>query len=111
MNRRVVQIDTPAIDGCDVMTTLDVTIQEICEKALSDKLAELGAISGVCIVMEVATGDIKAMTGLTRHADGSYHEDTALPVTDIYEPGSVFKPMSFLVAFDDKKSRCRTRWT
>lgn len=103
MNRRVVQIDTPAIDGCDVMTTLDVTIQEICEKALSDKLAELGAISGVCIVMEVATGDIKAMTGLTRHADGSYHEDTALPVTDIYEPGSVFKPMSFLVAFDDKK--------
>ncbi len=103
MNRKVVQIDTPAVDGCDVMTTLDITIQEICEKALSDKLEELGAISGVCIVMEVATGDIKAMTGLSRHADGTYHEDTALPVTDIYEPGSVFKPMSFLVAFDDGK--------
>lgn len=103
MNRRVVQIDSPAVDGCDVMTTLDVTIQEICEKALSDKLKELEAKSGVCIVMEVATGDIKGMTGLTRHEDGSYHEDTALPVTDIYEPGSVFKPMSFLVAFDDGK--------
>lgn len=101
MNRMVEVIDTAAVDGCDVMTTLDVNMQDICEKALREKLKEINAVSGICILMEVATGDIKAMTGLSRRDDGSYHEDMALPVTDLYEPGSVFKPMSFLVAMDD----------
>lgn len=101
MNRSVEVIDSAATDGCDVMTTLDVNMQDICEKALREKLKEINAVSGVCVLMEVATGDIKAMTGLSRRSDGSYHEDMALPVTDLYEPGSVFKPMSFLVAMDD----------
>lgn len=101
MNRMVEVIDTAAVDGCDVLTTLDVNMQDICEKALREKLEEIDAVSGVCVLMEVATGDIKAMTGLSRRSDGTYHEDMALPVTDLYEPGSVFKPMSFLVAMDD----------
>lgn len=101
LNRKVQRIDKPAEDGCDVVTTLDVGMQEICEKALSDKLTELEAASGVCILMEVNTGDIKAMTSLQRRKDGTYHEDAPTAVTDLYEPGSVFKPMSFLVAFDD----------
>ena len=101
LNRKVQRIDVPAEDGCDVVTTLDVNMQEICEKALSDKLSELEAISGVCVLMEVKTGDIKAMTSLQRREDGTYHEDSPTAVTDLYEPGSVFKPMSFLVAFDD----------
>lgn len=101
MNRMVEVIDTAAVDGCDVLTTLDVNMQDICEKALREKLEEINAVSGVCVLMEVATGDIKAMTGLSRRSDGTYHEDAALPVTDLYEPGSVFKPMSFLVAMDD----------
>lgn len=100
-NRRVEVVDQPAEDGCDIVTTLDVSMQEICEKALADKLAEIEAPQGICILMEVATGDIKAMTSLMRYADGKYYEDHAAAVTDLYEPGSVFKPQSFLVAFDD----------
>ena len=76
-------------------------MQDICEKALSDKLTEIDANSGVCILMEVGTGDIKAMTSLRRMADGSYQEINADAVKNLYEPGSVFKPMSFLVGMDD----------
>ena len=101
LNRYLTIIDKPAVDGYDVMTTLNVGMQDICEKALSDKLTEIGANSGVCILMEVGTGDIKAMTSLRRMADGSYQEINADAVKNLYEPGSVFKPMSFLVGMDD----------
>lgn len=101
LNHYLSIIDKPAENGCDVMTTLDVGMQDICEKALGDQLKEIEAISGVCILMEVATGDIKAMTSLRRLEDGSYQEINADAVKNLYEPGSVFKPMSFLVGMDD----------
>lgn len=99
-------VDEPAIDGCDVQTTLNVEMQDICEKALGDQLASLqekygGCNAGVCILMEVATGDVKAITSLTRTDDGTYKEINADAVRNLYEPGSVFKPMSILVAMDD----------
>jgi len=100
-NKYLTIIDKPAVDGYDVQTTLDVNMQDICEKALGDRLTELEANSGVCILMEVATGDIKGITSLTRLKDGTYQEINANAVKNLYEPGSVFKPMSFLVAFDD----------
>lgn len=101
LNRYLTIVDKPAEDGCDIQTTLDVGMQDICEKALGDQLAEIDAISGVCILMEVQTGDIKAMTSLRRMQDGSYMEVNADAVKNLYEPGSVFKPMSFLVGMDD----------
>lgn len=94
-------IDKQAEDGYDIQTTLNIGMQDICEKALGDKLKEIEANSGVCILMEVATGDIKAMTSLTRMSDGTYKEVNADAVKNLYEPGSVFKPMSFLVGMDD----------
>lgn len=101
LNRYLTIEDEPAQDGYDVQTTLDVGMQDVCEKALGDKLRELNANSGVCILMEVATGDVKAITSLTRTADGNYYEIGANAVSNLYEPGSVFKPMSFMVAMDD----------
>lgn len=77
LNRYLTIIDKPAEDGLDVQTTLNVGMQDICEKALSDKLTEIDANSGVCILMEVATGDIKAMTSLRKMNDGSYQEINA----------------------------------
>lgn len=103
LNRFLTIVDQAPEDGADVLTTLDVGMQDICEKALSDKLKEIEANSGVCILMEVGTGDIKAMTSLQRMKDGSYQEVNADAVKNLYEPGSVFKPMSFLVAMDDGK--------
>ncbi len=106
LNRYLSIVDKEAVNGCDILTTLNVGMQDICEKALADKLNDLNATdgnvnSGVCILMEVATGDIKAMTSLRRMADGSFQEINADAVKNLYEPGSVFKPMSFLVGMDD----------
>lgn len=101
MHKKLPIIDRPAEDGCDVQTTIDINMQDVCEKALRDKLVEINANSGVCILMEVATGDIKAMVSLKKLEEGVYQEVNAAAVSNLYEPGSVFKPMSFLVAMDD----------
>lgn len=100
-NRYLTIVDKPAEDGYDIVTTINVGMQDICEKALTDKLREIDANSGICILMEVATGDIKAMTSLQKTANGTYQEINADAVKNLYEPGSVFKPMSFLVGMDD----------
>lgn len=94
-------IDLPAENGYDVQLTINVKMQDICEKALRDKLEEINAEHGICILMEVATGDIKAMCSLSRMEDGRYAEIQNLAVSNSMEPGSVFKPVSFLVALND----------
>lgn len=94
-------VEQPAVDGLDVQTTLNVSMQDICEKALKDQLQALNAKMGVCILMEVATGDIKAITSLSRQSDDTYRETWPYAVNGLFEPGSVFKPMSFMVALED----------
>lgn len=90
-------------DGADVVTTIDVGIQDIAERALRDELLlpEVSGVMGVALVMEVETGDIKAMVNLTRGSDGKYYEMQNNAVGYRCEPGSVFKPASILVALDD----------
>ena len=102
-NRYIDVVDTTAEDGCDVVTTLDVSMQDLTEKVLGDQLRQLNARAGMCILMEVATGDVKAISSLSRLSDGSYAEIEPRAVTNMMEPGSVFKPMSFMVAMDDGK--------
>lgn len=110
VNRQDITIvDKPAVDGCDVKTTLNVEIQDIAEKALLDVLHKQNeqyggdARTGVVVVMEVETGDIKAMVNMSRADDGGYYELKNNALTDILEPGSTFKTASLLVALDDKK--------
>lgn len=101
-NVNLQEVIRPAESGSDIQTTLDVGMQDICEKALADRLRELPATySGVCILMEVATGDIKAITSLSQNASGDFVERTTAAVSNLYEPGSVFKTVSFMVAMDD----------
>ena len=108
-NEHLTIIDEPAINGKDVQTTLNVEIQDIAEKALLDVLHKQNEVyggdarTGVVIVMEVATGDIKAIVNMNRLEDGSYYETKNNALTDILEPGSTFKTASLLVALDDKK--------
>lgn len=107
MNKYLTIVDVPAQDGCDVQTTLNIQMQDICEQALGEQLKKLnedgsGQVEfGVCILMEVATGDVKAITSLSRMADGSFREVQNKAISNLMEPGSVFKPMSFLVAMND----------
>lgn len=94
-------VEVPAIDGSDVITTIDVDIQDITENALRDKLIETDAESGTAIVMEVATGEIKAISNLDRQSTGVYAEGNPNAFSYMNEPGSTFKTISMIVALED----------
>lgn len=93
---------TQPIDGCDIVTTIDVNMQDLAERALLDELKLIGGEMGVAILMEVETGDIKAIVNLMRNENGNYIEGVNSAISYRCEPGSVFKVASFLVALDDE---------
>ena len=107
MHRRKIlskYLDIPVlspIDGVDVVTTIDVGMQDLAERALVDELKEINGEMGVVILMEVKTGDVKAIVNMTRGQDGNYYEMVNNAISYRCEPGSVFKVASFLVALDD----------
>ena len=100
-NRRGSVVTRPPVDGADVVTTLDVGMQDLCEKALLDELKLRNALMGVAILMEVPTGDVKAIVNMEKSADGEYRERLNNALGYRCEPGSVFKTASILVALDD----------
>jgi cell division protein FtsI (penicillin-binding protein 3) len=89
-----------AVNGMDLYSTIDIEIQDITEKALLNELKRTQAESGTIIVMEVKTGEIKAITNMGRTAYG-YGEDRNRAVADLPEPGSTFKIASVMVALED----------
>lgn len=88
-------------NGQDVVTTIDINLQDVAENELNNKLVETGASFGCVILMEVGTGNIKAMANLTRHKDGTYGEDLNYAVGSKAEPGSTFKLMSLVAGIED----------
>ena len=103
MNRYLNITDIEPVDGADIITTIDVDMQDICEKALVDKLQELNAMVGVAVLMEVKTGEVKAIVNMTRGNDGKYYEMRNNAISDMMEPGSTFKTASIMVALEDGK--------
>ena len=111
MHRRKVlskYLDIPVmspIDGADIVTTIDVGMQDLAERALVDELKEINGEMGVAILMEVKTGDVKAIVNMSRQYDSNgepyYAEAVNNAISYRCEPGSVFKVASFLVALDD----------
>lgn len=94
-------IDKEPVDGYDLVSTIDVSMQDICESALREKLHELDASMGVVVLMEVKTGDVKAIVNLQRYDDGEYYEARNYALAALMEPGSTFKTASIMVALDD----------
>ena len=101
LNKFINISDTAAVDGEDIVTTIDVSIQDLAERSLKKELIKDNAYTGVAIVMEVATGDIKAMVNLDRDSLGNYYEGRNHAIADLLEPGSVFKTASILTALED----------
>ena len=101
MNKWLNIVNRPPVDGCDIISTLDVGMQDIAEKALVDKLKEIDAISGVAVLMEVETGDVKAIVNMTKCNDGEYREIRNDAIANMMEPGSTFKTASIMVALED----------
>ncbi|WP_430899810.1 MULTISPECIES: penicillin-binding protein [unclassified Paraflavitalea] len=88
--------------GKDIITTINVNIQDIAEQALYSVLKENECEYGTCIVMEVATGKIKAMANLGRTSKGDYTEDLNYAIRTS-EPGSTFKLATMLALLEDKQ--------
>ena len=74
-DRRVSLVDVEPEDGHDLMTTIDIDVQDVADRALRNKLKEplVNGEEGMAVVMEVATGDVKAIVNLQRGADGEYY--------------------------------------
>lgn len=94
-------VEVEPVEGMDIRTTIDINIQDITEKSLVDMLKKVDAASGTAVVMEVMTGEIKAITNMGRIREGVYGEDTNHAVADETEPGSTFKVASIMVALED----------
>ena len=88
-------------NGYDIYTTLDINIQDIAERALMRKMIEKEALEGTCVVMEVATGKIKAMANLGRDSSGNYFETNNYALRTS-EPGSTIKIIPLLTALDEQ---------
>ena len=94
-------VQVEPIDGMDITTTIDVDLQDIAEKALIDGVREFDAAEGCAILMEVRSGEVKAIVNMQRNKDGSYSENRNGAVSDMTEPGSTFKVVSLMAALDD----------
>ncbi len=89
-------------DGYDVYTTIDVNIQDIAHHSLLGQLEKYEAEHGCVVVMEVKTGEIKAIANLAKTSKGTYYEKRNYAVYESHEPGSTFKVMAMMAALEDK---------
>ena len=88
-------------DGYDVISTIDINIQDIAHHALLRQLEHYKAEHGTVIVMETRTGEIKAISNLGRTDEGTYYERLNYAIGESHEPGSTFKLMSLVAALED----------
>ncbi len=88
-------------NGRDIVTTLDINVQDVAEHALMSILQKYECLYGTCIVMEVSTGKIRTLVNLGRQPDGSYWEDFNYAMIPT-EPGSTFKLATLLSLLNDK---------
>lgn len=89
-------------DGFDIVSTIDVNIQDITHHELLAQLEKFKGQHGCAVVMEVETGNIKAIANLTRKRNGKYAESFNYALGESHEPGSTFKLMSMVALLEDK---------
>src|SRR5690606_8328203 len=97
------EMDVAPVDGADIISTIDIRMQDIAQNALERQLIASNADNGCVIVMEVKTGEVRAIANYTKVAEGSYEEKFNYAIAQSAEPGSTFKLASDLVALEDGK--------
>ncbi len=90
-------------DGYDIISTLDVYIQDIAHHALIDQLVKYKADHGCVVVMETKTGYVKAISNLGKVAENTYAETTNYAIAESHEPGSTYKLADLMTLLEDKK--------
>jgi len=101
--------EVPAVQGADILSTIDVNYQDVAQKALKDELIKSQADHGCVILMEVATGEIRAIANFTRTKDGDYEEKLNYAISDATEPGSTFKLATYMTLLDQHKIDTSTK--
>src|SRR5690606_13568026 len=96
-------MDVAPVDGADIISTIDIGMQDIAQRALENQLIRNNDEYGCVSLMEVATGEIRAVANFTRISEGVYQEKFNYAIAQSAEPGSTFKLASFLVAIEDGK--------
>ncbi len=92
-----------AKDGADIISTIDVNYQDVAEDALKKQLIKTQADHGCVVLMEVATGEIKAISNFTKTKSGEYREVYNYAISEAAEPGSTFKLATYMTAFEHNK--------
>ncbi len=88
-------------DGNDIVTTIDVDLQDVASSALETQLRKHNAHHGCAVLMEVETGDIRAIANLESGDDGNFHETYNYAIAESTEPGSTFKLAALMAAIED----------
>ncbi len=92
--------DVKPLDGYDVHTTIDINLQDVAQNALLRALEKHKAAYGSVVLMEVKTGEIKAISNLTRQEGGGYAETFNYAVQGTNDPGSTFKLASMIALLE-----------
>lgn len=107
-------IEVAPKDGADIISTIDINIQDLAQSALEKQLIKSNAHHGSVIVMEVATGEIRAVANFTKVEEGVYKEQFNYAIAGNQDPGSTFKLASYMALLEDKKvdtnTLIRTGW-
>jgi cell division protein FtsI (penicillin-binding protein 3) len=90
-----------AENGLDLQTTLDVNLQDVAETALLKAMKAHNADDGLVAVMEVSTGEIKAVSNLSSNGHGSFYEKFNFAAAGLFEPGSTFKLVTMIALLED----------
>jgi len=90
-------------EGADIISTLDVNFQDVAQSALEKQLIKSDADHGAVILMEVATGEVRAVANFTKVATGVYQEKFNYAIAGNQDPGSTFKLASYMALLEDKK--------
>lgn len=95
------EVEVAPVDGSDIISTLDVNMQDMAQRALEKQLIESDADNGCVVVMEVKTGEVRAIANFTRDKEGIFREKYNYAIAQGADPGSTFKVASLLALLDD----------
>lgn len=90
-----------AVDGLDIQTSLDINLQDVAETALHKAMMQHDADDGMVVVMEVKTGEIKAISNLSSDGHGGFYEKFNFAAGMLFEPGSTFKLVTMIALLED----------
>lgn len=90
-------------EGADIISTIDVNMQDVAQRALKKQLILSNADHGTVVLMEVSTGEVRAIANFSRESEGVYKEKFNYAIAGNQDPGSTFKVASYMALLEDKK--------